>query len=73
MQIATQIGPQIAPMSQPDSAPTRRQQYSNDGYCLLPDFFRLADIEQIYDDMMALFAFQMRRLGIPQSNWRARW
>jgi len=39
----------------------------------LPDFFRLADIEQIYDDMMALFAFQMRRLGIPQSNWRARW
>ena len=70
MQIATQINPQIAPMSQPDSATTRRQQYSNDGYCLLPDFFRLADIEQIYDDMMALFAFQMRHLGIPQSNWR---
>lgn len=61
---------QAASIPQSDSSETLRQQYARDGYCLLPDFFPLADIQQVYDDMMALFAYQLKRLGIVEVDWR---
>ena len=57
---------QTAPISPLDDAAARRRQYAEDGYCILPDFFQLGRIEQIYDDMMAVFARQLRRLGIAE-------
>ncbi|MBT3925621.1 MAG: hypothetical protein HOF33_01420, partial [Rhodospirillaceae bacterium] len=41
-----------------------------DGFCHLPDFFPLDEIQQIYDDEMELFAYQLRRHGIPEADWR---
>ena len=57
-------------MPQLDDAGTIRRQYSQDGYCILRNFFPLSQIERIYDDLMAVFARQLRRLGIAQADWR---
>ncbi len=61
---------QVATMPQPDSSEILRRQYAKDGFCHIPNFFPLAEIQQIYDDEMELFAYQMRRYGLPEADWR---
>ncbi len=47
-----------------------RRQYLEEGFCVLKGFLPLAQVQQIYDDMMSIFAHQLRRLGLPEADWR---
>jgi len=59
-----------AQISQLDDVGTRRLRYAEDGYCILKDYFAHQQIARVYDDIMAVFARQLRRLGIAESDRR---
>jgi len=61
---------QTAALSLPDNADNARRRYAEEGYCVLQNFFPADHLQQIYDDMMAVFARQLQRLGITQAAWR---